>query len=96
VQLLPEHDPGHVYHLFVVRTDRRVALQQHLHEQGIETLVHYPIALPQQPAFAADAPAECPHGTRACAEVLSLPLSPGLAPEAVADVAAAISAFRTR
>jgi dTDP-4-amino-4,6-dideoxygalactose transaminase len=85
-----------VYHLFVVRSDRRADLQAHLRGRGIETLVHYPNPLPQQPAFAAEAPADCPHGNRACAEVLSLPLSPGLPPAAVADVAAAIFDSRTR
>lgn len=96
VRLLDEHDSGHVYHLFVVRSRRRADLQRHLRERGIETLVHYPIAIPHQPAFAAEAPGECPNGADACAEVLSLPLSPGLPADAVADVASAISEFRAR
>ena len=54
---------------------------------GIETLVHYPITISQQPAFASTDPAECPHAVRAASEVLSLPLYPGLAPDTVAAVA---------
>src|SRR6185295_3141991 len=47
VTLPDEADPGHVYHLFVVRSglepgrDRRGELQRHLVANGIETLVHY-------------------------------------------------------
>lgn len=41
-----------VYHLFVVRTDRRDALKASLAESGIETGIHYPIALPKLAAYA--------------------------------------------
>ena len=79
-QLLPaslrtirERDPGHVYHLFVIRTDLerggedRTALQARLAARGIETLVHYPVPIPHQPAFAGCGPADCPRATAACA-----------------------------
>ncbi|HZT75100.1 MAG TPA: DegT/DnrJ/EryC1/StrS family aminotransferase [Vicinamibacterales bacterium] len=89
-----ECDPGHVYHLFVVRTGERAALQAHLAARGIETLIHYPVPIPHQPALAPALPAECPHANRACDEVLSLPLSPSLADREVDEVAAAVSAFK--
>jgi dTDP-4-amino-4,6-dideoxygalactose transaminase len=73
-----EMDPGHVYHLFPVRTTRRSSLQAHLRAAGIETLVHYPVAISRQPAFASANPAECPRADAAAAEVLSLPLHPAL------------------
>ncbi len=41
----------HVYHLFVVRTARRDELQSHLSRRGIETGIHYPIALPKLAAY---------------------------------------------
>ena len=85
----PEMDEGHVYHLFPVLADDRGSLQRHLLAHGVETLVHYPIPLPRQPAFASEDPAECPIADRVCDQVLSLPLYPGLAPAAVAQVAAA-------
>ncbi len=98
----PELDAGHVYHLFVVRvrtTVRGVRLQPDPREQlrasltadGVETLIHYPIPIPRQPALAATHPAECPVASRACDEVLSLPLRPGLTDDEVGRVAAAIS-----
>jgi dTDP-4-amino-4,6-dideoxygalactose transaminase len=86
-------DPGHVYHLFVVRSLTRRELQAHLWANGIETLVHYPVPIPRQPALAAVNPAECPVADRACNEVLSLPLHPGLRDEDVDQVAAAVNAF---
>jgi dTDP-4-amino-4,6-dideoxygalactose transaminase len=85
-----EHDPGHVYHLFPVLSPDRAALQAHLKSQGIETLIHYPVPVPRQPAVAAERPATCPVADRVCNEVLSLPLHPGMPAQAVAEVAAAI------
>jgi dTDP-4-amino-4,6-dideoxygalactose transaminase len=82
-----EMDPGHVYHLFPVKVRRRTVLQDRLLASGIETLVHYPIAISQQPAFAATNPANCPEAVRAANEVLSLPLYPSLSIEAVQLVA---------
>jgi dTDP-3-amino-3,4,6-trideoxy-alpha-D-glucose transaminase len=88
-----ELDPGHVYHLFVVRSPARADLQAHLSARGVETLIHYPVPVPRQPALAATSPAECPVATRACDEVLSLPLHPALSEQQVGDVAAAVVAF---
>jgi dTDP-4-amino-4,6-dideoxygalactose transaminase len=90
VDVPPEFDPGHVYHLFPIRTRHRAALQDRLRAAGIETLVHYPTPIYQQPAFAALGPADCPHALRAAGEVLSLPLYPGLAADAVTTVAEAV------
>jgi dTDP-3-amino-3,4,6-trideoxy-alpha-D-glucose transaminase len=91
-----ERDPGHVYHLFPVRTARRSALQAHLRSAGIETLVHYPVAISRQPAFAASSPADCPLANRATDEVLSLPLYPGLSLADVKAVADAVQSFAPR
>jgi dTDP-4-amino-4,6-dideoxygalactose transaminase len=90
---VPVRDSGHVYHLFVVRTGERSRLQQHLRSRGIETLVHYPIPIPRQPALAAQEPAACPRADAACREVLSLPLHPSLVEADVETVAASIRDF---
>lgn len=89
----PEFDAGHVYHLFVIRTRHRARLQQHLAAHGIETLVHYPIPIPRQPALAGADPAICAEADRACGEVLSLPLHPALRREDIETVARAVNAF---
>ena len=88
-----ERDSGHVYHLFPVRSARREALQAHLARAGVETLVHYPIPLHKQPAFAHLAPRDCPVAARAAAELLSLPLHARLHQRQAARVADAIQAF---
>jgi dTDP-4-amino-4,6-dideoxygalactose transaminase len=85
-----ETDPGHVYHLFVVRAAGRDALQAQLAAEGVETLVHYPLPIPSQPAFRAFSPDRCPVAGRVCAEIVSLPLHPRMENADVATVAAAV------
>ena len=94
IQQVPEFDAGHVYHLFPVRSQERDGLQVHLRTAGVETLIHYPIALPQQEAFKAFAPAECPVAARAARELLSLPLHPRLDEADVARVVDSVAAFQ--
>jgi dTDP-4-amino-4,6-dideoxygalactose transaminase len=84
----------HVYHLYVIRSPDRDGLQARLKAQGIETLIHYPIACHLQPAFAGlgHRPGEFPIAEAIASEVLSLPLRPGLANSDVQRVAAAVAA----
>lgn len=88
-----EFDAGHVYHLFPVLTPHRAAFQAHCTAQGVETLIHYPVPIPRQPALAATSPAMCRVADRVCAEVVSLPMYPGLSDAQVAAVSAAFSSF---
>ena len=90
-----ERDAGHVYHLFPVRTTERDALQAHLRERGVETLIHYPLALSDQDAFAPGRRAGCPVAERAARELLSLPLRPDLSDRDVRSIAEAVAAFPT-
>jgi dTDP-4-amino-4,6-dideoxygalactose transaminase len=94
VSVPPELDPGHVYHLFPVRTADRAGLQAQLTKRQIGSLIHYPVPIPRQPAFAAFASTPCPVADAACAEVCSLPLYPNLKDEDVEAVAAEIRAWR--
>ena len=89
-----EFDAGHVYHLFPVLTPHRDAFMAHMSERGVETLIHYPVPIPQQPALAAFAPANCAAANRICAEVVSLPMYPGLRDADISAVASAAAAFR--
>jgi dTDP-4-amino-4,6-dideoxygalactose transaminase len=88
-----EFDPGHVYHLFPLLAEDRDRFQAHLKRQGIETLIHYPVPIPRQPALASASPAICPVADRVCAQVVSLPMYPGLSDSAVAAVAEAAATF---
>lgn len=85
-----ECDPGHVYHLFPVRSAHRDAMRTRLIELGIETLIHYPIPLPRQDALQSEHPAACPIADQVSAEVFSLPLHPGLTDAAVDAVIDAV------
>jgi dTDP-4-amino-4,6-dideoxygalactose transaminase len=93
VRIPAECDPGHVYHLFPVLTSERASLQAHLTAREIGTLVHYPVALPRQPALAAFDPAACPIADRVCSEVCSLPLHPRLTDAEVDRVADAVRSW---
>jgi dTDP-3-amino-3,4,6-trideoxy-alpha-D-glucose transaminase len=81
-----EHDAGHVYHLFPVLSGERDALKARLEAEGIETLIHYPVPIPRQPAVASEEPADCPVADRICNELLSLPLYPDMPDAAVDEV----------
>lgn len=88
-----EFDEGHVYHLFPVLTPCRDAFQAHCTSQGVETLIHYPVPIPRQPAVASTSPAVCPVADRVCSEVVSLPMYPALSDDQLAAVARAFSSF---
>ncbi|MFD1466643.1 DegT/DnrJ/EryC1/StrS family aminotransferase [Hymenobacter caeli] len=94
---LPAVAPGatHVYHLYVVHTPHRDALQRHLAAGGIGTLIHYPVPPHRQRAYAGLGlgPGALPIAEALAATCLSLPLWPGLTEEQVAAVAAAIRGF---
>ena len=69
-------------------------MQTHLAAAGIGTLVHYPLTVPRQAAFADLKPSSCPEADRLAAHVLSLPLYPALADATVDEVAFAVSRFQ--
>jgi dTDP-4-amino-4,6-dideoxygalactose transaminase len=94
IEVPPQLDMGHVYHLFPVLCTSRDSLQEHLRSSGVETLIHYPVPIPRQPALESLDPAECPVADRVCREVLSLPLYPALTMDEVRQVAHAVRAFR--
>lgn len=80
----------HVWHQFVVRTPRREALRTLLEAQGIFCGVLYPVPIYRQPGYAQSA--TLPETERACAEVISLPLHPGMSLADVERVAGAVRA----
>jgi dTDP-4-amino-4,6-dideoxygalactose transaminase len=69
---------NHVFHLFVIRTENRNELQQFLLENGIQTMIHYPIPPHQQKAFSDWNHLSFPITEKIHQEVLSLPMSPVL------------------
>jgi dTDP-4-amino-4,6-dideoxygalactose transaminase len=83
-----------VYHLFVVRSSERDALQAHLSASRIETLIHYPIPLTHQPAFEPWRRDDCAVAARATREILSLPLHQRLTDTDVERICLGIDAFQ--
>jgi len=79
----------HVYHLYVVRSPERDALQARLEAAGVQTLIHYPTPCHLQPAFAdlGFRSGQFPLAERLAREVLSLPMWPGMPAEGPAKVA---------
>ena len=83
------------WHLFVVRTPKREALQAHLASDGIETLIHYPTAIHKQKCYASLARTlrPLPMAEKLAAEVISLPIGPHMPEAHVARVIESIRKF---
>lgn len=88
----------HVYHLFVIRAERRDELQQHLTGEKIGTGLHYPLPLHLQHAYEHMGLGEgsFPVTERAAASLLSLPMFPELTDAQIERVADAIRRFYRR
>ncbi|MBC3303291.1 DegT/DnrJ/EryC1/StrS family aminotransferase [Pseudomonas sp. SWRI18] len=84
---------GHVWHLFVIRTRHREALQKHLEKHGIQTLIHYPIPVHKQKAYSAWSGMALPVTEAIHNEVLSLPLGPTMTREEALKVVSACNNF---
>jgi dTDP-4-amino-4,6-dideoxygalactose transaminase len=95
--LPPQSQNGHrhVYHLFVIRTQRRDELAAYLLKSGIRTAVYYPVPLHLQPAFndLGGAEDDFPASEKACREVLALPMYPELGEARARRVAVEIRRF---
>jgi len=75
--ILPEckNDEGHVWHLFVIRCERREVLQKYLKINSIQTLIHYPVPAHKQKAYRKYNDLSFPITEKIHNEVLSLPIS---------------------
>jgi len=94
----PQEPSAHVYHLFVVVSEQREALQAHLQQQQIQALIHYPIPVhAQEPCknIARD-PQGLGNSEWHAATCLSLPCHPHMTDKEVDVVISAINAFRRK
>ncbi|MFT4414440.1 DegT/DnrJ/EryC1/StrS family aminotransferase [Fredinandcohnia humi] len=73
----------HVFHQYTIRVEKRDELQKYLKEQGVETMIYYPLALHLQPVFKnlGYKEGDFPEAEKAAKEALSLPMFPELALE---------------
>jgi dTDP-4-amino-4,6-dideoxygalactose transaminase len=93
--ILPEWDSSnnHVFHLFVIRTENRAELQKYLHENGIQTLIHYPVPPHKQKALSDYNMLTFPITEKIHETVLSLPMSPVLTEEEVTFIIAILNKY---
>lgn len=93
--VLPAEAPDavHVYHLYVVRSERRDALREGLRRAGVGTAIHYPLPAHLQEAYRdlGWRPGSLPVTERLAGEVLSLPMFPELTDEEIEQVVAAVT-----
>jgi dTDP-4-amino-4,6-dideoxygalactose transaminase len=87
-----------VYHMFVIRAERRDELQRFLKDRGIETGIHYPVPNHQQPAITSKFPKipRLPRTEQAVKEILSLPIHGEMPLEDADRVGEAIAEFYGR
>jgi len=84
-----------VWHLYVIRSLYRDALQAHLQSKGIQTVIHYPVAPHQQACYASQfIGSTYPVAEALCGQVLSLPIYPGLTEVEQHRVADALASFQ--
>ena len=84
---------AHVWHLFVVRVKKREEFQKYLSENGIQTLIHYPIPPSKQEAYTVFNDLNFPVTENIHKQVLSLPLSGVMAIEEVEKVVDIINSY---
>lgn len=92
---LPFYDgsSNHVFHIFVIRTENRNDLQKYLTENGIQTMIHYPVAPHRQKAMNSYGNLSLPLTEKMHEEVLSLPMSPVLTDQEVSFIIATLNAY---
>lgn len=84
----------HVWHVFVIRCEQRDALQKYLLEEGIQTLIHYPIPPHKQDAYSEWVGHEYPVSELIHEQIISLPIGPVITLEDVEKVINAVNEFK--
>jgi dTDP-3-amino-3,4,6-trideoxy-alpha-D-glucose transaminase len=92
---LPFAEADHVYHLFVVRSDRRDALRAHLQECGVASAVHYPTPIHLTEAYSqlGLGRGSLPVSERLAEQICSLPLFPGMSDAELEQIIDAVDGF---
>ena len=83
-----------VWHLYVIRSKQRDALKAHLDQQGVSTVIHYPIPPHRQACYQGFRGHKLPVAELLAGEVLSLPMSSALQVEEIAYVAESVAGFQ--
>ena len=89
----PSDDPGHIYHLYVVKTSFRQELIAHLSERGVGTMIHYPIPIHRQKPYLSSS-SSLPNAEYLSEAVLSLPCNECMTEEQIQRVIAGCNEFQ--
>ena len=91
---VPDDPAQTVWHVFTVFCDARDDLQRHLQENGVQTVIHYPIPPHRQPAYPEWHGLTLPITEEIHRTILSLPISPVLTNAEADQICALVNAFR--
>jgi len=83
----------HVYHLYVIRSQSRDRLREHLEAEGVQALIHYPSPVHRQPAYADLEHKDLPVTESISPEILSLPIFPEITDGQIEEVTGAVLRF---
>jgi dTDP-4-amino-4,6-dideoxygalactose transaminase len=88
-------DREHVWHLYVIKNEKRDSLMHHLSSRGIQTIINYPMALPFLPAYQhfGHLPTDFPNAFHNQYQILSLPIFPEITDSQIDRVVAEIEYF---
>lgn len=89
----PTDEAEHVWHVFVVRTENREGLQNYLLNNGIQTIIHYPTPPHKQEAYKEWNDLSYPISEKIHKEVLSLPISPVMEENDIAEVIKVLNSY---
>ncbi|GAB2829594.1 DegT/DnrJ/EryC1/StrS family aminotransferase [Ferruginibacter profundus] len=88
-----ESDLSHVWHVFTVRVEDRAHFQQYLSDNGIQTVIHYPIPPHHQPAYSQWKELSFPVSEKIHNEIISLPISPVMTEDEIKTVVEIINKY---
>ena len=77
----------HVYHLYVIRSNKRDKIKEYLLKNNIQSMIHYPIPIHKQNAYSnLIFPNNLPNTERTCNEIISLPMNPWLKKHEIIEI----------
>ncbi len=94
--ILPEvvNEEGHVWHLFVIQTSNRAKFQKYMDDNGVQTLIHYPIPPYKQKAYKKFNELSFPITEKIHEEVLSLPISSVITNKEIIKIVDDLNSFK--
>lgn len=86
----------HVWHLYVIKHEQRGALASHLYNNGVQTVINYPVALPFLPAYKrlGHLPEDFPNAFKNQSKILALPLYPEMSASHIEQVVNLIESWK--